>query len=943
MTEAKIEPAFKPETPMEKFIYAGDYDGTVDFLAGLTEAEREKQRSSLMRMETLMGKTDLINDPSSTAWRIRASKAQVRAICIAIFLCGTATDFAHFLRKYISPYDSIHVDLIPLWRRFNPRASHGLAEALMKTGPFAIHFVQLQFLAGLIERPSHDNYVLGLLMAPVKSDRDSNDILHWIEQDPGLPLLRLFEVEGTSQISLAGTDKYSHKPEHTWQRLFLDLCRRGIYSREVLLDKTIGALEKDWIQFHSGWFSRFHDALAPTPTEMAPFADRYLGLCQSRIPPTVTLALKVITVLYSEGAIEGKALLEALAPVASSGVKGHVDGALKLLAALVKRDPQLAHDASAIAKRGLAHESPDIQKKVIDVLAAWGVSEETKAGLGAFLPHVSATNREALSRLASLECPEIKSTGLVSDLEHNTPPAAKGPLSPLDPSRVINPINDINDLVESIAFVLENGMEIDEFERVLEALARLSPFSEEKRRSLTPVLKRARKFKPTEHDRWYDTEKPIIKELARFLIFILDNERLPRIKPDYYESESYTTYDILCRRIDDLMDLVSQAKGVAPLASPTHRGGYIDPKILIERVAAHDAAGCSSSLQEQVLSLLRLAPCAGEDVRTKARALPDSPYVRALRYALGDDVPVGSEKELFVAAGRIRHPGEDDPDLIAAYGDLGPDGPHAARYSWTVYGPDGDDSENRVYNYGRFTTSPLPRPTDPGFLSIIRHQVQLEAPDYKYFLHQKFINPEEGLIKLAATILPSSLEAFFAEGVQALSDNRDWASAEWYNKAYINVLLDPTTPMTPLAVKTLAVGLAGKEPGQTTMAIDALLAAWSEGRLDIQALARTMHELLDPPLAMAARYHKSLKAAARAHAQAPRMVFDLLCTLVVLDPEKPPRDTGLLLELLLELMIELRLPLPQETKAGIEKMKLGGKGKTVQKELLLRTAGSIRE
>ncbi len=156
------------------------------------------------------------------------------------------------------------------------------------------------------------------------------------------------------------------------------------------------------------------------------------------------------------------------------------------------------------------------------------------------------------------------------------------------------------------------------------------------------------------------------------------------------------------------------------------------------------------------------------------------------------------------------------------------------------------------------------------------------------------------------------------------------------NRAYLALLLDLTVPFTPMAYRTLALGLAGKEPGQTAMAIDALIAAWTEGRLEVPVLSNTLRELMQTPLVKLARYGKSLSLAARAHEHAPRLVFDLLCDAVRFDGEAPPKDAAALLELLLGLALELAEPLPGSTRTAIEKMKLGGKGKAAKQELLAR-------
>ena len=926
MNEKTIEPAYVPETPLEELIYAGDPEGTIKYLAGLDRADLSKNRKAVLRIGKPLDKARYVSNISVTAWRGRVTDQQSRAFYIASFVCGTLDEKIESCRDFFHDETSF----VALWRQFPPAEAQAFAEAMLAKSARLFRFVQELYLAGQIARPAHENYVLGLLTLPMDSDRLMN-VRQCIERDPGLmhdTLLRLFEIDGVSDISLAGQETHElwrTSPRNTWGGLFLELCETGAYSRALLIDKTLGALEKDWIQFRSGWFSRFHGALAPSPSEMAPFAERYMGLCQSRIAPTVTLALAALENLFGSGVISGKDLIAALRPVLSSSVKGQVESALKLLDRAVANDASLGAEACSAAIPAFGHSAPELHKILIARLRSWGMDDSARRSARETLPYVSAANRDALAALLGVEsavAPVKKATFA------RTFPTAP-PLSPLDESRVLVPIDSIDELVERAAYVLENPTDLDEFERVLDALLRFNPHSSEDKQRFSPVLKRARKLKPT-GDFWRDQEMPVARELARLLVFLLDGERLP---PTFsYAKDNFTSHALLCERIEDLMNLAVLGHSVSPLATPTHKRGFIAAPVLVERISRHMQLGTESSRHEQVLSLLRLAPTRDAGVLASARTLPETPLTLALRYALGDSIEVGGEKDLFVAAGRIRHTNEDDANLIKLFGELGPDGPQVARYVFSVKTT---KSENYTFYHGHVAATPAPRVVAPNFVAIMRHPPPQED-SWNYYRPERFGGENESLILFSATILPSSLEAFFAEGVRALSNNLDWEGAQWYDKAYLALLLDRTVPFTPLAYRTLACALGGKEPGQTAMAIDALIAGWIEARLEVITLAGVLRELLQTPLFKLARYGKSLALAARAHEHAPWLVFDLLCEAIRFDTDPPPKDTSALLELLLSVALELHEPLPNSTRAAIEKMKLSGKGKAAQKELLAR-------
>ena len=189
-------------------------------------------------------------------------------------------------------------------------------------------------------------------------------------------------------------------------------------------------------------------------------------------------------------------------------------------------------------------------------------------------------------------------------------------------------------------------------------------------------------------------------------------------------------------------------------------------------------------------------------------------------------------------------------------------------------------------------------------------------------------------IRFAASLMPNDLEPFFAEGAHALGNNLDWWEATWHNRAYLDVLLAPTTPMTPMARLMLAVALAGKEPGQTALAIDALANCLQDGRLLAHAMGDTLAAVWATPLVKGARLAKSLTAAAQAHAAMPGAVYQMLCAMVVTSPEVPRKDGAPLLELMLELQLAQGLALPPATRQVLTAMRLTGKGKAAQLALL---------
>jgi hypothetical protein len=808
--------------------------------------------------------------------------------------------------------------LIALGQQWRPRSLDGLAQAMLAHSPHWIRTVQRLIAAGLAPRPDSDGYTLGLMALPYIT-RSHDRLQAMFDADPGLrpALLRVFSVEGTADVSLASSDKYNHVPELSWGRLLLSLVDDGLTTRAELLDLTLGALEKDWPQYRAGWFSRFHAELAPEPTAMQPHLARYLGLCASRIPPTVALSLDALRQLDAAHPIEGAALLAALRPVLASSVKGQLEAAMKLLDRLVQREPALSTRASDVAAMGLLHSAAPVQAQVLRRLETWGVGDALRARLPDFMPGLAATNRSRLTQLIGDDEAAIE-----PDASPPSSPAMR-PAQPLDDDRRLPALGDLQELVECIAYVFEHADDVDAFERAAARLVEVSPIAEADKPLFAPVRKRAAKM-----------QRPLPRGLARLLLFVLDGTRpTGRAVVDHAASASLAE-QLLSVRIDDLIAVAAQGRHLPPLSAPTHRGGFIAAEIFIQRVAAHRAAGLLSSRAEQVLGLLRLCPDGSRQLCAAAQRLPDGALAQALRYALHDDVAPGDDAELFAAAARIRHPREDDRALDARHAGLGPDGALAARWVWRTES-DSHEVDGKTYTHHKLFVDVLAERGDvpPERLAVLRHPSA--GATGRWGRPWTFAGSDEGIIRYSATLLPSDPAAYFAEGARVVGNNLDWWEAQWQNRAYLDLLLDPVAPVTPIACLLLVLGLAGKEPGQAAIAVDALVQAHAGGRLGEHGdLADALRALLATPLLKPARLHKSLLAAIRADAATSSMVFDLLCEALQARPEDPPRDTALLLDLLLELKISGTRTLPAATLQALAAMKLTGNGRKLQQQLM---------
>ena len=892
------------QTALAQRIGAGDEAGLVALLRTMSRSEQRQQLPVLKKMRPLLdAAVQAFYDRGGKVVQSGLRMARYDTLSLALCICGGEAERGMYSNSRVEIPEGLYL--------LDDDERLALADRLIRASPGDLWLVQKLVVAGVSARPECDEYIHALIHVPVLIGRGVAPLLSLLEADPGLlhgPVLRLFEVEGNAEQNMANAEQYARDKDNTWTLAFLALIRRGSYSHDFILEKTLGTLERDWPAFRSSWFSRLHKQLAPEPGAMAPRAARYLGLCHSRVPPTVTLAVEAVAALYAHGFISEQQVCDALAAVMTSAVKGHLEAGLKLLDQVVRRAPDYQHAAAAIAHLGFAHASADVHKKVLARLTAWGFDEATRAALEQALPHVAAASRSALALLIGAAAPAPAASAPAP-----APHLAQGRPSPLDPARALAPVMDLDQLIEMAARLLEDQRDIDQLEQVLDGFARLAPFSAEARARCGPLLARVRKLPLTGYEWW---ERPVSAILLHLLMAMLGEPRPPVGEPLWQAPQD------LLARVEDLIALAAQGHGVPALSAPTHQRGFIDPQVLVARIAAHLACGAESSPCEQIRAVLRLVPGAWPQASKAAAGLPQTPLVRAVRYALGDSVQVGPgpERALFVAASRIRHPGADDPDTLAAYGDIGPDGPRAARCVSYV------EELDAAALHGA--------PLDTGMrLALDADLIAVRRQD-----RWRGCIRDEAALRYAATLLPSSLDAFLREGCEEIAWNLDWHSACWLHKAYLAPLLDPVTPMTPTATSLLALALAAKEPGQCALAVDVLVAVLREGRLAARVLGAEMCALMSAQVVSAARYANTLGSAARAGQSMPAHLVELLCAALACEVQPAPRNMAALLELLLELALGHAIAPPRQALELIGALKLSGKAKSAQKELMDRLA-----
>ncbi len=796
-------------------------------------------------------------------------------------------------------------------------------------------------------------------------------ILSHLDAEPDLleDLWRLFEIEGGGEYSLATHDKYAHDGNR-WDLAFVELSRRSTFPRKRLLDSSLDALERGFAQFRAGWFSAFHELLKPTIEERAARSDRYLQLLASPIPPTVSFALAALDTIDAERPLGAGPLIDGLRPLMVARVKGTVKGALKLLDRVARREPRGATEIARVAAEALACESSDVQAAGLKFIETHGAHTDDElveavrraqglvaaslrgrinewlkvetgdddkkkqskrpAGSNAHPTKdalaISNTEIKALKKRASQLPAEWRALAGVdralAALQAGTLDFSAGEFDGTEFPRLradwaIEPLATLDDLIDAALTAIENPDDYDRIEWVYDGVSRLCdqrPPDFERRTG--PLLKRATQLLSRQWLIPFVSDEPcadllgvllwwLVGECGTYARTRVNNRPAIELKLGEVSRTTYMADETglglgLRQRAREIAERAAKCQSVPLLSAPSHRGGWIDPLVLARRVQKRNGAADAGDF-EHVLSLLRLAPENRNDALPLLAGLKGE-YASGLRYALGDSsVRAGTTPWLWAAAARGRSAWKDDARIAKQHPDLGPDATMAAQPAWRVAIQNG---------WPRLKVDVSPKVTS--------------KPDQRLLSVSLWHRPKSLWFHIAATsvaairelqaLWPLGQESCFAIAAGELAGNLDWWEARWWNRTWLEPLLDPDVPLRPMALLVLVLELAAKEPGEQGFATDIAVAAINDGRLDGIKLGSLMAELLPTGLIKAARWAKSLADVARSsplHAEVVRVAVSRSLRGNI---KKLPKDLHALVDLLKELVAETETPVDADAR-----------------------------
>ena len=419
-------------------------------------------------------------------------------------------------------------------------------------------------------RPDRPSYTIEMLAGVAYGD-----VTELMAGDPGLlddEVWRLFEVEGGGETSLANHEKFFND---RWGHFFRDLAARDPVMRERLLDVSLAALARDFSTYRAGWFSRFHESLAPTDEERAARSGAYLGLLRSRVGPTVSFAVAALTKVDRAGLLPADAVLDHVGPVLVEGSASAAKAGLGLVGRAGRGSPEAAGRAAVVASEAMAHESPGVQRAAIDLVAKL-IHEPDAAVARAIqdrLPGVAASQRSTATALvARLGGGEAKPTIVGPDVGSSAGQPSRN-ASPTDPDRAIEPVTSLEGLVDLAVSVLETAEPADDIERLLDGIGRLAADRPESFARLTAALaKRARTILARDERCPLLGSDPVGDVAAVVLSWTSGEVVAPGPANRSVQAGAGA---FLSARAREVADAAAPSRPFLSVAAPTHAGGWI--------------------------------------------------------------------------------------------------------------------------------------------------------------------------------------------------------------------------------------------------------------------------------------------------------------------------------------------------------------------------------
>lgn len=498
-------------------------------------------------------------------------------------------------------------------------------------------------------------------------------------------------------------------------------------------------------------------------------------------------------------------------------------GALALLQRLKRLKGAPTEPLQRALEAAARHDVPAVRSAAFELAAARGLTLTAPvAESPPPPPPIPGVDVDALARRLAAVSPALRRLGGLPDaIDAPLPVPCFTGLDFPRLTRPIPPIADFDELLDVSLAQLTRGGDLEGFERMMEAQSRMADTIDAVDADRLGGLIAALKREATGFAEALD----FLPALTRLLWAAWLTGKAPE-KPPH---QVLPALQFLADRATWLAQRLARREARPLLGAPTHAGGFIDPRVLVARLAA---APPPYSVGESAQAFLRLAP----EFRDEARAQLGEPVGgtrRALAFLLGDPEPATippENGELWPTAARARTPTGEWPFLGALPYSALPfvvrpaEQTFSRRFLGRELSPQAAGSPFAGAPSASQQAAELGIEGAPRQLPATRLDALVPAFDWI-----TFAGPSPA--PACAAIWPGHQDPFWGIAMAVIGQDVDAERETSFPEGWLMPLVEIDEPLTPAALGALAIAMAAKARALRALATDVLICAARDGRL----------------------------------------------------------------------------------------------------------------
>ncbi|MFI5846056.1 DUF6493 family protein [Catenuloplanes sp. NPDC051500] len=422
------------------------------------------------------------------------------------------------------------------------------------------------------------------------------------------------------------------------------LAAEGRLDRAMLLDGAIDRMLRGDRPGALRTFTALHDALAPTPAELAAHALDYAQLLPAGSSPVATLAQRALRTVDDAGRLQLETLLDASAGVLLRKEKSLVKTQLIWLDRVARQQPGRLGEIVATVAIAFGHPALDIQERALTIVAK----------------HLPKLDADDIARLAD-EAVQLggdlpaRAAALLGTTTPSPHPADRAVtlVPPPPPAELPAPIASAAELAEELTSLIHHETAVG-WERVLAAVVALHAAGQRTALAdaVRPVL--ARDADVFTENTWNPRLRYVF--LGETLRALIDEEpgRKTGVRQQMVASVRRAWQDgtlpgaggvednprgVLGLRVAEISVQLLRAPVPVLLATPTHVTGSLDAETLLTRLMRAETENWTPWRIDLEQSLVRLSRNTAPSVVSRAAALTGEAGQRFAAWLRGGGLP----------------------------------------------------------------------------------------------------------------------------------------------------------------------------------------------------------------------------------------------------------------------------------------------------------------